>query len=317
MAIYRDHLPQLDGELFLTDGGMETTLVFKEGIELPEFASFPLLKDESGRTTLRNYFTPYIEVARELNANLLLETATWRASSDWGRKLGFDAEEMTLFNRRSVDMLLPIRALLASEGIKVVISGNIGPRGDGYVAGEQMSAEEAEAYHASQIQTFADSEADMVCVLTLTYADEAIGIARAAKAAGMPVAISFTLETDGRLPNGETLGDAIEAVDRATDSYPAYFMVNCAHPTHFAHLFDQPQAWHKRIRGIRANASCKSHEELDESPTLDEGNPSELGAQMAELRQLLPDLNVLGGCCGTDHRHIHEIGYACHLNRAA
>ena len=169
-----------------------------------------------------------------------------------------------------------------------------------------MSAEEAEEYHSTQIKTFSETEADMVTAITMNYVEEAIGIAQAAKAFGMPVAISFTVETDGKLPTGQTLKDAIESVDEATGNYPAYFMINCAHPTHFESVLNS-ESWTKRIRGIRANSSTKSHEELDESVELDEGNPSELGLQYQQLSGKLKNLNVLGGCCGTDHRHIEEI----------
>ena len=316
MSLYRDNLPQMGNELFLTDGGMETTLYFIEGIDLPGFAAFPLLKDAAGRATLEQYFDDYLEVARRQGANLLLESATWRANADWGHALGYGEDEMEMFNRRAIDMLVKVRNKLNGSN-KVVISGNIGPRGDGYDPSVRMSADEARDYHATQIRTFADTEADMVCALTINYVDEAVGIIQAARDAGMPVAMAFTVETDGRLPSGDSLQDAIEEVDRRTDGYAAYFMINCAHPTHFSHLFTAAQPWQERIRGIRANASCLSHAELDESETLDDGNPQELGDQMAALRSMLPNLTVLGGCCGTDHRHIDHIGQACGISRAA
>jgi S-methylmethionine-dependent homocysteine/selenocysteine methylase len=174
-----------------------------------------------------------------------------------------------------------------------------------------MSEQDAETYHRMQIDTFADSAADMVAAITMNYAQEAIGVARAAQKAGMPVAISFTVETDGKLPTGQTLQAAIEQVDSTTSNYPAYYMVNCAHPTHFDHVLSEGRPWTNRIRGLRANASRKSHAELNESPTLDIGNPTEFGAEHAQLKKRLSHLNVLGGCCGTDHRHIEQIASAC------
>jgi S-methylmethionine-dependent homocysteine/selenocysteine methylase len=140
----------------------------------------------------------------------------------------------------------------------------------------------------------------------MTYVDEAIGVTRAAQDAVIPAAISFTVETDGDLPSGQALGEAIEEVDRATDSGPAYYMINCAHPTHFDSVLDGGD-WVGRIRGLRANASTCSHAELDEAEDLDDGDPQDLGARYGELRDRLPALNVVGGCCGTDHRHIGEI----------
>ena len=188
-----------------------------------------------------------------------------------------------------------------------MIDGVVGPRGDGYDPDAFMSEDEAERYHAEQIQTFSQTAADMISAITMTYADEATGIARAAHAMGMPVAVSFTVETDGRLPSQEPLKEAIEQVDAATDGTVAYFMINCAHPRHFAAVLEQGGPWLDRIRGIRANASTKSHAELDEADELDPGDPAELAADYRGLKARLPKVNVLGGCCGTDHRHIAEV----------
>jgi len=127
----------------------------------------------------------------------------------------------------------------------------------------------------------------------------------------MPVAISFTVETDGRLPTGQELGSAIEEVDQATAGYATYFAINCAHPTHFECVLADTGAWVERVRGLRANASRKSHAELNESPELDMGSPIELGSDYARIAQSLKRLNVMGGCCGTDHRHVERIAEAC------
>ena len=189
----------------------------------------------------------------------------------------------------------------------VVISGCIGPRGDGYRVDNEMTAEEAQRYHEPQVATFADTAADLVSALTLTYAGEAVGVARAAQNAGIPSVISFTVETDGRLPSGQSLREAIEEVDDQTDGAVAYFMINCAHPTHFAHVLEGDGDWRGRIRGLRANASEKSHAELDEAEELDSGDPAALARHYRELQTRLPSLTVVGGCCGTDHRHVAEI----------
>jgi S-methylmethionine-dependent homocysteine/selenocysteine methylase len=299
-------LPPLDGGTFITDGGMETTLIFQRGMELPEFASFVLLDDPAGVEALRSYFRPYIELARDRGVGILLDTPTWRANADWGERLGYTPEQLADVNRRAVELLEELRA--ESDGRpRLVISGCIGPRGDGYVVGEEMSAEAAEAYHRRQIATFAGTAADVVSAQTLTYVDEAIGIVRAARAAGLPVVISFTVETDGRLPSGRPLGEAIAAVDEATGGAAAYFMVNCAHPTHFEHVLDPEQPWTARIRGVRANASTKSHAELDESDELDAGDPHDLADRYRALRERLPNLTVVGGCCGTNETHVRQI----------
>lgn len=311
MAQFRKALPQLQGDFFLTDGGIETTLIFLEGIELPDFAAFDLLKRREGEAALSKYFRTYAELAQRFGTGLILESATWRASADWGRKLGYSAKEMADKNRRAIELLEEIRDDFKDNVKKVVISGCVGPRGDGYNPGKTMSAKDAEAYHAKQIETFEDTAADMVTAITMNYVEEAIGVAKAAERAAMPTAISFTVETDGKLPTGQTLRAAIEQVDGATSGYPCYFMINCAHPTHFEHVLAKSEPWVQRIRGVRANASRKSHAELNESPELDIGNPVELGNEHAQLKRRLVQLNVMGGCCGTDHRHIEQIAAAC------
>ncbi len=311
MSTYRKHLPQLDGGLFLTDGGIETDPIFNDGMELPHFAAFDLLKTEKGTAALRAYYARYATIARANGVGFILESPTWRASADWGRKLGYSQSALAQANARAIELMARLRQEYQSKTAPVVISGCVGPRGDGYDPGTVMSADEAQAYHAEQIGVFANTEADMVTAITMTNANEAIGLTRAAQAAGMPVAIAFTLETDGRLPTGQGLRQAIEEVDAATGNGPAYFMINCAHPTHFEATLDPKAVWVKRIRGIRANASKRSHAELNEAPDLDEGNPAELGAQYHALRQRHPQIVVLGGCCGTDRRHVEAICGAC------
>jgi len=311
MSKYRYRLPQLDSALFLTDGGLETTLVFHEGLDLPCFAAFDLLKTREGTETLRNYFHAYVDVARRKQVGIVLETPTWRANPDWGAKLGYDARALEDVNRTSVGLLLEVRAALETSSTPIVISGNLGPRGDGYRPESRMTVEQAAEYHGPQIRTFASTDADMVAAFTMNYVEEAAGITLAARAARMPLALSFTLETDGRLPSGETLAQAIAYVEALSDGYPTYYMINCAHPTHFGHVLSELGPLASRIRGLRANASRLSHAELDASTSLDIGNPQELGQEYVQLRKLLPALTVLGGCCGTDHRHVEAIAYAC------
>jgi S-methylmethionine-dependent homocysteine/selenocysteine methylase len=297
---YRAHLPQLDGGVFLTDGGIETVLIFHEGLDLPAFAAFDLLKDRAGTGALRNYYLPYLELARDRGLGFVLESPTWRASPRWAGELGYDGGDLDQFNRRAIALMQELREEYETDAAPVVVSGCIGPQDDGYSPSELMSAEEAHEYHSVQIATLADTAADMVTAMTLTYADEAAGLARAATEHGIPVVIGFTLETDGRLPSGQPLAEAIEQVDEETGGAPEYYMLNCAHPTHVA-------SGHERVRALRANASKRSHEELDEADDLDQGDPGELAAGYVALSEKLPELNVLGGCCGTDHRHVQAI----------
>jgi homocysteine S-methyltransferase len=299
-------LPTQDGRLFVTDGGMETTLIYRDGWELPEFATFPLLDDEAGREALRAYYESYARLAAELGAGIVLDTPTWRANTEWGARLGYDEAALADVNRRAVELLKELRR----DEPPILVSGCVGPRGDGYVVGEAMDAAEAERYHDAQIAVFADEGVDLVSALTLTYAEEAIGIARAAERHGAPVVISFTVETDGRLPSGRALGEAIDQVDRETSGAAAYFMVNCAHPTHFAGVLEPGTPWLERIAGLRANASTKSHEELDASDELDSGDPDDLGERYRSLQEVLPRLTVVGGCCGTDERHVAAVARA-------
>jgi len=311
VAKYRSALPQLGGDFFMTEGGLETTLIFLEGQDLPDFAAFLLYETPEGEGALRKYFLTYAELAKRFGTGLVLETATWRANPDWGEKLDYSKDGLAEANTKAVRLLEEIRSDYETSQTPIVISGCVGPRGDGYVVEHAMSEKEAEDYHRVQIETFAGTGADLVTALTMNYAEEAIGLARAAELADMPVVLSFTVETDGRLPTGQSLGDAIEQVDDATSGYPAYYMINCAHPSHFDRVVQGDEPWVERIRGLRANASRMSHAELDEAPELDAGVPSELGQEYAGLRKRqLKHLNVMGGCCGTDHRHIDHIASA-------
>lgn len=311
MARYRGTLPQSGGGLFLTDGGIETSMIALEGLELRDFSVFPLLATPAGKAALRRYFRSYAEIARRYGTGLVLESATWRASADWGARLGLASDALARANREAIRLLEGVRDEFETEETKIVISGCLGPRRDGYDPADAMTADEAAAYHGEQIATFADTAADMVAALTLTNAEEAVGIARAAERAGVPAAISFTVETDGRLANGQTLQRAIERVDEATSAYPCYYMINCAHPTHFGAALAAGEPWVERIRGLRANASRLSHAELDGLPEPDAGDPKELGPAYAELKRRLPHLNIFGGCCGTDHRHLEHVAAAC------
>jgi homocysteine S-methyltransferase len=308
---HRRRLPQLDGRLFLTDGGLETTLIFHEGWDLPIFQAFTLLESERGRAALRAYFDRYVPLAVKQGMGFVLESPTWRANPDWGAKIGYGQQALANINRAAIDLMREVRQACETERTPIVISGCIGPRGDGYDPGKVMSVADALAYHAWQIGVLREAGADFVSAFTMNNINEALGVARAAQAVQIPCVISFTVETDGRLPTGDNLADAIEAVDAATERAPAYYMINCAHPTHFERVMDRDAAWLTRLRGLRANSSRRSHAELDNATELDTGNPEELGAQYGDLLRRFPHINVLGGCCGTGHRHVERISLAC------
>ncbi len=293
----------------LCDGGTETSLTFLQGCDLPCFATFPLLESDDGREAMTTYFAPYFETARKHGAGFVLEASTWRANPSWGARLGYSLERLAEANRRCVAFAEQARAREEVPGCPIVISAPFGPEGDAYDPVDHLSAEQAEEFHAWQAGVIADTAADLITGLTITYAEEAVGIVRAATSVGMPVVISFTVETDGRLPSGQLLAEAIEQVDRETDGSTAYFMINCAHPTHFLSVLDGSGPWH-RIRGIRANASTMSHAELDDAEELDDGDPADLAHRYLEIGERLPDIVLLGGCCGTDHRHVASIADA-------
>lgn len=312
---YRNNLPQFSGTRLLTDGGLETTLIFHDGIDLPLFASFHALSEAEGRAALRRYYERYARIANAQGTGFILDSATWRASRDWGDRLGYSADGLKQANLDAVAMLFELRAEFEGEH-PFVISGNMGPRGDGYAPETIMAASEAKDYHAVQVATLEAAGVDMISAITMTHAGEAIGIARACADRKVPLALAFTVETDGHLPTGQPLKEAIAEVD--ADSPPAYYMINCAHPDHFRPILEAGADWTSRIWGLRANASRMSHAELDEAEELDDGNPQELGRDYASLLQVLPNLRVFGGCCGTDHRHIDAIWQTCaHKHLAA
>lgn len=302
-------LPHGTADLFLTDGGLETSLIFLDGVELPYFAAFHLLKDSEGRNRLKNYYRRYLRIAKDFQTHFILDSPTWRANPDWIEKLHYPKEAVYEINESAIGLIKELQKEYEGAISNIIINGCIGPRGDGYHPGTIMTADEAQTYHAQQIEAFSRAGVNMVSAITMNYVEEAIGITRAAAAAGLPVVISFTVETDGQLPTGMPLQQAIEQVDASAAIKPVYYMINCAHPTHFLQPLQagKQSGWVQRIRGIRANASCKSHAELDEATELDRGDLTALASMNQQLKRELKHLNVFGGCCGTDEAHILEI----------
>jgi S-methylmethionine-dependent homocysteine/selenocysteine methylase len=289
--------------MYVTDGGIETHLIFNLAQDLPNFSAYVLARSD----VLRDYYRSYLEIAKAAGRPFVFDTATWRASPDWAELNGHSMDQLRQANIDAVHLCRDLREEFAVEGVRSVVSGVIGPRRDGWKYDAAMTAEESEAYHAVQVDAFVEAGVDYVTVYTLTNTPEAIGIARACMSRRLPVVLSFTLETDGNLPGGKPLGQAIGEVDAATDRYASYFMLNCVHPVHFATTIRNAGTWIERIGGLRANASSKSHAELDASPTLDIGDMRDLAQWYDKLLPLMPNLRVVGGCCGTDHRHIGEI----------
>jgi S-methylmethionine-dependent homocysteine/selenocysteine methylase len=303
MAKYRTRLPQLGNRAFITDGGLETSLIADHGWKLPALEAFTLVDSERGRESIRAFYEPYLQMAVRYDRGFILESPTWRANPDWAGRVGYDRKMLELANRTAVSLMERLRASHENSDSPMPISGCVGPRGDGYDAEDWMSANEAQAYHTFQIDVLADTEADMITALAMTNINEAIGIVRAAQQAKMPVAVSFTIEEDGRLPSGETLKDAILAVDGATRSAPIYYMANCAHPEYFVDMLTPGETWTERVRGLRANAF-----DVEAVQGRKIVNKEEFLKMCRDLLETFRHINIVGGCRNVDHAHIKQIG---------
>jgi homocysteine S-methyltransferase len=309
MSQYRQNLPQLSGGLYLADGGIETDLIFNQGIDIRAFAAHTLLPDPVGRKAMSDYFRSFLALAREFDTGFILDSQTWKAHLHWAEELGATEDELREANHESIAFISGLRREYSDNSGPVILNGIIGPTADAYAPEDRIGAGAAENYHARQIGWLAETEVDMVTGTTFPRSDEAAGLVRAAQTAGLPAVVSFTVETDGRLPTGQPLADAIHLVDDSTAGAAAYFMVNCAHPDHFFHVLDDAD-WARRILGLRCNASRLSHAELDACEVLDDGDPEEFGAQYREVLQAMPWIRIVGGCCGSDLRHIGRVARA-------
>ena len=304
MAKYRENLPLLGSDIFVCYTGMDTDLIYNRGIDLPGSASYPLLSNPSHKNILREYYSDLVDLAREQSVGVILDSITWAANRDRGAELGYTTADLKNFNIEAIELIANVRS--EEDDLPTVLCGQVGPRGDGYVISDLMTTHEAEDYHSAQIEVYSNTEADLVSASTICYAEEAAGVVRAAQRFDMPVTISFTVETDGRLPTGMPVREAIEQVDAESSESALYFLINCAHPDHFTSIFDD-EPWMQRLRGVVANASRCSHAELEVAKELDDGDPKELGIQVGGLRKRFSHFNILGGCCGSDLRHMKHI----------
>lgn len=309
MRTGRAALPNETSRTFLTDGGTETWLIHKAGLDLPNFSSFHLLNDSAAYGHIWSYYRAFADIAVEHGVGFIFDSLTYRASRDWGALLGFSDAALAEMNLMALDFYRDVAKEAGLADQDVIISGCVGPKGDAYERNDGLTADGAQEYHQAQVDTFKTGDADIVTALSLSSSQEAIGIVRAAQSAGLPSAISFMVEKDHRLQSGESLRSAIETVDEETGSAAAYFMINCAHPVDFGPaLKDEP--WATRVHGIRANASKADHSFLNLLGHLDEGDPDELAGEYAGLRSRFPHMNVFGGCCGTDFSHVRKISEA-------
>ena len=299
-------LPQQSGKLMTTAGGFETWMQYVDGFKLRHFCAFELLNDARGLGCLRDYHRKVVEAATANGFGVINEGLHYRSSRDWGELIGFSREALLEINVRGIEFYRDFAREYAGPDTPMLVGGVVGPRGDAYNIGRLPDAAEAEDYHSEQIRIFREAGADHVTAMTFSSVDEAIGVARAAKSVGIPVVISFLLARGGRLKGGETLEEAITRVDSATDDAPAYYMINCTHPTEFEPALTAGK-WISRLGGFMPNAVAMETLDLCKLGHLEDGDPVELGAQMGALAQRFPHINVWGGCCGTDGRHIGEI----------
>ncbi len=286
---------------YLVYAGTGTDLIFNHGLELPGFASFPLLEQPDTRAILASQMQALVDLASEMNVGCILDAPTWMANADRAAPLGYDAERLVEVNKDAVGLMEDVRRAAARED--VLVSACIGPRFDPYADIPPISVEDARQYHAAQMRSLKGTTVDLVTAYTFNRPREAAGCILAARDANLPIIMSLVVETDGCLSDGTKLVDAIDEIDGVTASTAMFFMVNCAHPTHFSGVFGN----HPRLRGMVANASSCSHAELDEADELDDGDPVELGSQIAEIARQNPSVQVIGGCCGTDMRHLKSM----------
>jgi S-methylmethionine-dependent homocysteine/selenocysteine methylase len=305
--VTKQTLPQIAGHGMASGYGNETWLQYVDGFELRHFCAFELLDDPRGRVCMTDYHRKIVEAAVANGFGVINEGIHYRASRDWGALIGYSRDGLEEINIRGIEFYRDFAREYGSPETPMIVGGCIGPRGDAYETGRLPDAAEAEDYHSEQIATFMKAGADMVTAATFSGVEEAIGLTRAASAAGMPVAVSFFARTKGgRLEGGETLEEAIAAVDAATDNVPLYYMVNCSHPAEFEPGLT-PGDWTQRLGGFMPNAVAMETLTLCSLGHLEDGDPKELGGQMADLAKRYPHVNVWGGCCGTDGRHIGEI----------
>lgn len=299
-------LPQQTGRLMTSAGGFETWMQYVDGFQLRHFCGFELLNDARGVACLKDYHRKVVEAAVANGFGVINEGLHYRASRDWGALTGFSREGLEEINIRGVEFYRDFAKEYATAETPMTVSGAIGPKGDAYNVGRVPDAAEAEDYHSEQILTMCKAGVDQVTAMTFSGVEEAIGFCRAAKAAGVPVVVSFFVVRGGRLKGGESLEEAITRVDAATGNAPAYFMINCTHPTEFEPSLTEG-AWTNRLGGFMPNAVAAETLDLCKLGHLEDGDPEELGDQMAGLARRFGHVNVWGGCCGTDGRHVGQI----------
>jgi homocysteine S-methyltransferase len=306
-SMHEEFPPRLENKFYLTEGGTETEILYKWGYELPEFAMFTLLENAEANECVLGMYRRYFDVAEAYGTGILVTGHDYRASPDWARKLGYSLKGLTEMQHRTIQFLTDIRAEYEGRVSDVYVSGCIGPRGDAYGTGGGISEAESEDYHSVQLSNLVETDADMAIAQTFNNIPEAIGVVRAATAIGIPIGVCLTLTTDALLRSGPTLKEAVETIDDRTGGAAAWFGTNCSHPVEFEPAISEAGAWAERLRYIRPNATQMEKIALCKLGHLEDGDPVELGHQIGDVARRFPNADILGGCCGTDERHLGEI----------
>lgn len=298
--------PQKEGRFYLTEGGTETELMYRHGFELPHFAMFPLLDNPNALSRMKDMFRSYLDVAAKHQFCALMGGLDYRASPDWGELLGYSPASLADANLQSIEFLREVASEYSSQIPEILFVGLVGPRGDAYERNETITENEAEDYHAVQLETLKKANVDSALAITFNNIPESVGVARAAARIGVPLAVSLTLDSNSKLHSGPSLAEAITTIDRETDQSPEYFLINCSHPVEYEPAIE-PGDWINRIRGVRPNASKMEKIALCQIGRLEEGDPEELGMQCGDLARRYPHMDIWGGCCGTWSNHLDEI----------
>lgn len=310
MAVQSPLPPMGSGEIFLTEGGSETEIMYRHGFELPEFAMFPLLDNPKAVSAMHGIFSKQLDVAAEFGLSFLLSGLDYRASPDWGAKLGYSPTALAEANTAAIDFLRDVAKGYEGQVPRLLFGGILGPRGDAYGLNREITADVAEEYHAVQLETLKLAGVDFACAMTFNNIPESVGAARAAAKIGVPLSVSLTLDSTHRLKSGPSLADAITEIDAQTgNDAPDFYLLNCSHPLEYEPALET-EDWINRLRGVRPNASKMEKIALCKLGHIEEGNPVELGSQLRSLSERYPHMDIFGGCCGTGHSHLREIAKA-------
>jgi homocysteine S-methyltransferase len=299
--------PQENDVIYLAEGGQETEIMYRHGHDLPEFAMYPLLENPEAVADLKQMYARVLDIAAECGFAAMICGLDYRASPDWGEKLGYSRSGLAEALEASIAFLRDVAEPYQGQIDRILIGGSIGPRGDAYSLNRTITADEAEDYHGFQLEVLQRVGVDFASAMTFNNVAEAIGVSRAAARVGLPLSMGFVLDNNHRLKSGASLREAVEAVDaEAGNAKPDFYGINCSHPLEFEPALESGD-WILRLRSLRPNASARDKMDLCKIGHLEEGDPVDLGHRMGALAKRLPHVDIFGGCCGTWDKHLCEI----------